>query len=378
FVPLERLARATGAMPAVGGNRLHFLSTYEEIADQLVADIDAAEDHVHVIFFIYRDDAVGRRVGEALMRAARRGVVCRVLADETGSWRMFTSLGPRMVDAGVYVQMAMPVNPLRRRLSRFDLRNHRKLVVIDGRVGYIGSWNCANAGFAKGADWPLIDLMARVTGPGVLQCQLMFVEDWQFETGEVLDDEWTFPQLSREGESIVQSLPSDPLNPMLPVRDLTVAVLYEARRRVTISTPYLIPDEVLTHALISAVRRGVQVDVILPAASDHPYVDAAARAHARDLIATDVNVYMYQKGFLHTKALTVDDRFGMVGSANFDIRSFRLNIEANLLVYSEENCRQLREIQEGHIAGAERFDPYARNWLVRIGEHYAKLLSPLM
>jgi len=377
----EQLAEAGGALGALGGNDLETITDSAGITRLLVADIDQAVHHVHLVFYIFLDDQTGRAVGEALIGAAGRGVCCRVIADAVGSHKMFPTLGRQMREAGVELFAALPINPLRRSVARFDLRNHRKVAVIDGQVAYLGSWNIADPTY--GRDWcpPYHDIMVRLRGPAVAEAQLLFLEDLSYEAGalpENVDELFPDPQVA--GDLAVQVLPSGPMYPSTPVRDIAVLAIHQAIRRVLLTTPYLVPDEALTLALRLAAQRGVQLDILLPERSDGRIVDAVGRSYVRQLVAEGANVYFYRGGVLHAKTLTVDDTVGMVGSANFDVRSFHLDVEANLLIYSHPAITALRNVQENYLHQCRRLDQDAIDrigWPRKMVEDVAKLLSPL-
>ena len=377
---IARAAQAGGALPAVGGNGVEFSIQHEQTLDWLVRDIDAATNHVHLVFYIIGTDGVAGRVVEALERAAARGVACRVVADARGSHQFLKRLAPRLRRAGVRVVPAMRFNPLTGRLARLDLRNHRKIAIIDGRVGYIGSWNIVDPGFRPKARGLYHDLMARVHGPAVLHLQLLFLEDWKLEAGESLSSDEVLVSPEPAGQVVMQLMPSGPLYPFPVVRDHTVELLSLARRRVILTTPYFIPDEAVMLSLRLAAQRGVEVNVIVPARSDSHLVDAAGRAYCAEMTDATVRVHCYRGGFLHAKSMTVDDEIGMVGSANFDIRSFSLDIEANLVLYTATAVRALREIQEQYMAQSVSFAEQwnGRGWLRRVADDSAKLISPLV
>jgi cardiolipin synthase len=376
---IARAAEACGALPPSGGNAVEFSIQHEQTLEWLLRDIDAARNHVHLVFYIIGDDCVGRRVVEALERAAARGVACRVVADALGSRLFLRRLAPRLSSKGIRVVPAMHFSLLKGRFNRVDVRNHRKIAVIDGRVGYIGSWNIVDPGFRPAAKGLYHDLMARVRGPAVLHLQLLFLEDWTLEAGESLscDDVLVKPEVA--GDIATQLMPSGPLYPFSPVRDQTVELLGMARRRVILTTPYFIPDEAVMLSLRLAAQRGVEVNVIVPARSDMRLTDAAGRAYCAQLIDAKVHVYCYRAGFLHAKSMTVDDEIGMVGSANFDMRSFGLDIEANLILCTATAVKALREIQDLYIAGSVPFVEQwkDRSWLRRVADDSAKLVSPL-
>ncbi|MEW6356030.1 MAG: cardiolipin synthase [Planctomycetota bacterium] len=381
WAQIENLAESVGALPAVGDNEARFIIDPEIMTSRLVEDIDAAQHHVHMVFYIFLDDKTGRRVGEALARAVERGVRCRVLADAIGSRTMFKTLGRWMQERGIELLPALSFNPLRKRLARIDLRNHRKILVADGKVGYLGSWNVADPDFGPKRVPEYHDMMLRVRGPAVHQLQLLFLEDWNSETREFPADEDLFPPAQGEGGAILQALPSGPLYPSMPFPDLPIAAINEARRRVVITTPYFAPDEALLLALRLAVRRGVEVDIIVPFRSDSLFIDAAARAYCRQLLDEHVNLYSYRLGFLHAKTLTVDDNFALMGTANYDIRSFKLDVEANFLIYSKNDVEVLRTLQEGYMKDSERWDREtldSRPFWQRQFDYCAKLLSPIL
>jgi cardiolipin synthase len=374
------LAQSLGDFPILGGNNFELLPQTDEAMDRIIADIDAAEHDVHLLFYIYADDATGRRVADALARAVRRGVTCRVLVDAVGSRHMCRTLGSDMKEKGILLREAMPVGLFRRRAARVDLRNHRKLAVIDGRIGYTGSQNIVNADYGhRGLVWK--DLMVRLVGPVVLELQGVFLSDWYFETGEILDGEDIFPPPAIQGSLLAQTLPSGPNYPTDNYQRLLVAALYAARERAILTTPYFVPDEPFMQALEVAVRRGVKVDLIVPERTDQILVGAASRAYYDSLLAAGVNVFFYRQGLMHSKTMSIDRSLALIGTGNFDIRSFTLDFEVNLIFYGPEMTDRLREVQDGYIQDSVPLDPPAWNRRPRIrrfGQNMAKLFSPLL
>ncbi|HUT78343.1 MAG TPA: cardiolipin synthase [Polyangia bacterium] len=374
------LAERLGYMPIFGGNDAQLITETGEVIDRLVADIDAAEHHVHLLFYIWANDATGRRVSEALARAVKRGVKCRVLVDAVGSRPMLRRLAPEMTGQGIEVQEALPVGLFRRRMARIDLRNHRKVAVIDGRIGYTGSQNIVDASYGhKDLAWR--DMMVRLTGPIVLELQAVFLIDWYHETDEGLDGAELFPEPPRTGEIPVQTLPSGPNYPTENYQRIVVAALYAARQHVIITTPYFVPDEAFLQAIEVAVLRGVEVEVILPRRCDQIMVGAASRAYYDDLLRLGAKLHLYDKGLLHAKTMSIDDAVALIGSSNFDIRSFALNFEISLLFYGPRVTEELRRQQNRYIAESARLS--AEQWDARpagakILQNIAKLLSPLL
>jgi len=374
------LAEHLGFMPILGGNRVELMNRNEEVIERLIADIRAAEHHVHLLFYIYADDTTGHRVAKALADAAARGVRCRVLVDAVGSRAMYKRMAPQMRRQGIEVFRALPANPFRRRMARLDLRNHRKLAVIDGRVAYTGSQNLVNADYGR-RDLAWHDMMVRITGPVVLELQAVFVSDWYFETDEILDSDDIFPEPIRAGRVPAQTLPSGPSYPTENYQRMVVAALHAARRRVTITTPYFVPDEPFMQAMEVAVLRGVEVELVVPERFDQILVGAATRAFYDDLLAAGVSVYLYQPGLVHAKTMSIDDAWAMIGTSNFDIRSFALNFEINMVFFGVEVAEQLRARQQEYIEQSirlSRSEWQQRPRYRRMGHYVARLLAPLL
>ena len=292
-----------------------------------------------------------------MARAAQRGVACRVLADAVGSRRLFRRLAPYLRQRGVRIFPALPANLWRLPFKRLDLRNHRKLAVIDGRVAFTGSQNIVEASYGHKRAGVWHDIMARITGPVVRQLQGIFLEDWFYETGELLEDAALFPSCPPDGPIAVQVVPTGPDQPTELFQDLIVRAIFLARRRVVITSPYFIPNEATLLAMRLAALRGVEVDLVIPKRSDHRLVNAAGSFYCEYLMRYGVRVFLFQQGMLHAKTLTVDDELAMFGSANYDIRSFALNFELNLFVHARRGgagdaplaAGLSRPIDSGHV-----------------------------
>ncbi len=378
---LVHLAEHVGGLPVVSGNSLFLMSDTDVVIDRLIADIDAARQHVHLLFYIFKDDKVGQRVAEALIGAARRGVMCRVLADAVGSRRLFRHLAPALRRQGVRIFPVLPAPLWRIPFSRLDLRNHRKLAVIDGAVAFAGSQNIVEASYGHKRAGIWHDLMARITGPVVRQLQGIFLEDWFYETGEMLEDAALFPSSPAAGPAAVQVVPTGPNLATELFQDLIVRAIFLARKRVVITSPYFIPNEAMLLALRLAALRGVQVDLVLPKRSDHPIVTAAGNFYCEYLMRHGARVFLFQPGMLHAKTLTIDDELAMFGSANYDIRSFSLNFELNLFVYAEEAVREMRRLQQNYLDQSRpaSLDQWPGRTLAgRLKMNLAKLFSPLL
>jgi cardiolipin synthase A/B len=324
---------------------------------ELIEAIEAATEHIHVSFYIWLDDGNGGRVADAITAAARRGVTCRVMADALGS-RDFVR-GPRwrqLREAGAHLQISLQDIPRmgNAAVGRVDLRNHRKLVVIDNRIAFCGSQNCADPQFlvkAKYAPW--IDILLRCEGPVVRQAQHLFLATWIAETGE--EDLYGLPAAAPEPKRyddgvVAQMFGTGPTTPGNTMSDSFVSALYAAERELIITTPYFVPDQALLRAVCAAPRRGVETTLVVPARNDSLLVAAACRSAYADLLRSGVRLFEYPLGLLHTKTLTVDARITLVGSANMDRRSLELNFENNLLVLDPVVTATIRDRQLGYIS----------------------------
>jgi cardiolipin synthase len=372
------LAENLGGMPILGGNAIELLVDYDDTIARIAADIDGAANHVHLLFYIFADDHATAPVVEALGRAAARGVRCRVLADAIGSHTGLRTLRPKLAALGVAVHALLPIRLAPWRKARLDLRNHRKIAVIDGRVGYTGSQNLVAADFKGGS---FEDLMVRVTGPVVLDLQYVFVADWFLETDEVLDGEAEFPCPEVAGDAPAQALASGPDFPTQNNQRLIVALVHGARRRVVLTTPYFVPDEPLLQAMQTAALSGVEVHLVASEQTDNRVVKLAQASYYEDLLEAGVSVHVYQRRFLHAKHLSVDDRVALIGTSNLDIRSFALNAEVMLMIYDHDVTARLAAEQERYFADSRLLslaEWRRRPFGAKLAENLARLLSPLL
>lgn len=351
LIPSCQLATKLGDFPPTFGNALEYLTDYQGAIDALIRDIDKAQHHVHLLYYIYGDDPVAQKVTDALARAAHRGVECRVLVDSVGSHDALQNVGPELADAGVEWVEVMPVGLFRTKAARFDLRNHRKIAVIDGRIGHIGSQNIIAPDFVSGH--PHKELVVRITGPIVAQLQAVFLTDHFIETGRGTAPEPYFPKPEATGEVEAQILPSGPAYPRENHLNLLVSLVHAARKSIILVTPYFVPDAIFLHALIGACDRGVEVDMVVPMHPDQKISHWAQESHYEELLEAGVRIHRYRLGFLHAKHLTIDGAIAVIGSTNIDIRSFALNAEASLLLYDAPSISLLAEINRRTIADAE-------------------------
>jgi cardiolipin synthase len=353
----------------------------------MIFDIDAAKSTCHFEFYIWEAGGIADQVVEALVRAQQRGVTCRVLVDAMGSRSFLRSpMAAKLRHAGVQVKDALPGGLWRMSLVRFDLRQHRKVVVIDGRIGYTGSLNMADPRLFKQSagvgQW--IDAMVRIEGPAVEALAITFLADWYIETDANLADLQISgdarPQPSR-GESTVQVMPSGPSLARNAVEQVLLSAVYSARKELVLTTPYFVPSEPLTLALVAAARRGVKVILIVPARVDSQLVKYASGAYKQTLLEAGVRIAAFDGGLLHTKSVTVDGAHSLFGSVNLDPRSMRLNFEILLAIYDPQFTSQLRALQQTYIDDSSLIDldDYkARPRLKQTAENFARLLAPLL
>ncbi|WP_414474815.1 cardiolipin synthase [Microvirga sp. M2] len=374
-----RLVQNLGHFPALNGNGADLLTQYDQTLERIAADIDAATDHVHLLFYIFADDASGRMIIASLARAVERGVVCRVLIDALGSHAWAPQVIKALEGAGVTAHLVLPVRLLRRRSIRADLRNHRKIAVIDGQIGYVGSQNIVDADFNPRVTNQ--ELVVRVCGPVVLELQAVFVADWFLETDQVLKGPGLFPDPVRGGEVVAQALPSGPDYPTAGIERVIEAFIHGAREKVVITTPYFIPSETLLHALETAVLRGVEVHIVLSKPVDQMLVHLAQRSYYTELLEAGIKIHLYRDKLLHAKHLSIDRDISLIGSSNMDMRSFTLNSEISLVLFDRELTARLIGEQARYFASSDLLlgeQWKTRSFARKIIENIARLLTPLL
>ncbi len=375
-------ASISGDFP-VGGNDIEIFEEADDLFARMVEDIEAAEQHVHIEFYIALEDRTTAPVFAALERAALRGVACRLLLDGIGSRALLLSeRHSQLRAAGVQVVEALPVGIVRRRFGRIDLRNHRKIVVIDRAIGYIGSHNLAAKDFkVKERYAPWIDATMRVAGPAANDLQKIFAEDWFLETDEELWNLIGQGVLDGHTSALAQVLGTGPATYESAMPQLILSIVHLAEEEVVLTTPYFVPDEPALASLLTAARRGVRTVLVVPEQNDSWLVKLASRKFYQRLLDAGVEIWHYRGGLLHAKTIVVDGKTSLMTSANLDRRSFELNLEASLVVYDGETSRRLRAVQERYLARSRRIS--AREWHARpawkrLVENAVGLLSPLL
>ena len=380
---LARLAEQISGGAPVRGNSLELFGDTDEVISRMEADIDGATEHCHFLFYIWLDDKAGTRIGEALMRAASRGVECRVLVDGVGS-KVFlkSSLCRHMRSGGVRVQAALPANALRAIFARLDLRNHRKIAVIDRELAWTGSQNLAEASFAPKPKYaPWVDCVVRIEGPVAKELHLLFVEGWYLDTDESLVDFLRESVPLREDGVIAQVVASGPNFRNQAATQLIQSCIHEADREIVLTTPYFVPDTATIVNLATAGRRGIDVTVVVPKRNDSHLVALASRANYAPLLNAGVKILEFEGGLLHAKTITIDRQVGLVTSSNLDRRSFDLNFEAGVLVFDSDFASNLRFLQQSYMdrsVKVSRDEWNRRHWARTVVENAAGLLSPLL
>lgn len=381
LVAVERIGRRLGDMPATEGNDVHVYDDADQIYAALEEAIRSARHHVHLEYYIWQPDETGRQFRDLLVEKARQGVECRLLLDAVGCFRLRKSFTRPLLDAGVELAWFLPVRPLRRRWSP-HLRNHRKIAVIDGHTAFVGSQNIGDEyrGRLKRLS-PWYDSHMRIRGSAALFLQQTFAEDWTFAARRDLSEEVYFPEPPASGGSIVQVLPTGPDQGVGTLEKLLFGALESARSNIRIATPYFVPSHAVCLAIAHARQRGVHVRIVLPSRTDMRLVLWAARSFYQELLEGGVEIYEFDRGMLHSKIMTVDDRWCMLGSANMDVRSFRLNFEVTALVYDQQVATTLARSVDERCRHARRItlrDAAARTIRQQLIEGMARLFAPLL
>jgi cardiolipin synthase len=386
-IALQKQAGTIAGFPSLPGNRLQLLQDYEEIFHSLIEAVTRSRRSCHLEFYIWHAGGFADELLQAVISAARRGVTCRVLLDALGSKSFLQgAMAVQLRGAGVELAVSLPVGLLTSFMTRADLRNHRKLAVIDGEVAYTGSQNLVDPRFFKQdagvGQW--VDAMLRLEGPVVEALGGLFIHDWEIATGEGLESlaaTHDVRAVAEQGAVPVQVVPSGPIPQPLAILQLVLGAIYAAQREVIITTPYFVPDESLLTALLSAAQRGVDITLILPARNDSRLVDLAGKAVFPDLLEAGVRIAAFEGGLLHTKSITIDGEFALFGSVNMDMRSLWLNFELSLLIYDQEITASIKRMQQGYLADSRSLDRHAwrrRPFARRFVENAVHLLAPLL
>lgn len=388
YEPFVNLIAQLTEMPSMAGNTVELLPDYVGAVDRIVQDIDAAKRFVHVEYFMFADDKIGAPVIDALVRARERGVICRVLIDHLGNIGYHGPVLKRLGAAGIPVHQMLPAKPFDNQWNRIDLRNHRKIIVVDGVIGFTGSQNLIEDTYHKRSNIRrgihYIELVVRVTGPVVRELNAAFITDWYSETEDLLDER-TAPEMRVRtpvtGDVLCQVLPSGPGYEHDNNLMLFVSLIHAARRRIIIVNPYVVPEETTLLALTTAAQRGVEVTLVVSEIGDQFLVYHAQGSYYEELLKAGVRICRYRAPvILHSKSMSIDDDFAVIGSSNMDIRSFQLNLEVTLVCYDARVVADLRKIEAEYIRCSHLLDLetwQSRPLLTRFIDNLARLTSAL-
>ena len=350
---------------------------------ELLKDIAAARHHIHIDMYIIEDDALGRLMTDALIDKAKSGVEVRIIYDDVGCWKVKHSFFEKMRESGIEIVPFLPVR-FPSFTSKVNYRNHRKLVVIDGVIGYVGGMNIALR-YVKGTgSQPWRDTMLRLTGGIVYSLQRSFLVDWYFVDRTLISDRKYYPPLDTtvENSCLAQLVTSGPTAKYPEIMQGYVRAITAARHYVYIETPYFLPNEPVLFALKTAAMAGVDVCLLCPYHSDARYTEWASRSYLRELSEAGARIFLYETGFMHSKLMIVDDSLSTCGSTNVDFRSFENNFELNVFIYDEGTALRLKKIFHddlSHSIPLTSIPSWNRpHFFKRLWESFARLLSPLL
>ncbi|PHM64078.1 cardiolipin synthetase [Xenorhabdus stockiae] len=385
--PLFQLCERRQQIKGVRGNQMQLITSYEQSLKSLINDIETAEHSIEMVFYIWQAGGLVDQVTDALMRAAKRGVRCRIMVDSAGSWQFFRSPYPDMMrKTGIEFVESLKVNIFRLFLRRMDLRQHRKIILIDNYISYTGSMNMVDPRFFKQnagvGQW--IDIMVRMEGPVTTTLGIIYAFDWEMETGQRQlpppPDTNIMPFEQASGHT-AQVIASGPGFPDELIQQSLMTAIFAAREQLILTTPYFVPSDDLMHAICTAAMRGVDVSIVVPSQNNSFLVRWASRAFFTELLEAGVKIYQFEGGLLHTKSVLVDGQLSMVGSVNLDMRSLWLNFEITVVIDDELFGSDLMLVQQDYITRSVLLD--SEEWQKRpvrqrVLERLCYFFSPLL
>ena len=373
--------------PLTAGNTARLLINGEEKFPAVIHALEEATDHIHIEYYIYENDKIGKSIEEILIRKAKQGVTVRFIYDDFGSRGIRKNIAVRLKNAGVETYPFYKISFLRM-VNHLNYRNHRKIIVIDGKKAFVGGINVSDKYINEPASMNKLfwrDTHLMFEGPGVYYLQYLFISDWNFCSGKSLENiKHYFPDEYRNkppGDKIIQIAASGPDSITPTILYSLLYAIYQAQEEILITTPYFIPDQSLMDALIVAALAGVSVQLLVPEKSDSKLVALAASSYYADLLSAGVKIFFYQDGFVHAKTLVVDQKIAVIGTANMDLRSFDLNFEVNAIVYDDEFAASLANVFNADTKDALILDKDAwsnRSISRKFLEKIARLVSPLL
>ena len=380
YQPLSTLLSNSSQSSLLYGSDITIYTNGTDKLLDLLKEISNATHHIHLQYYIFCDDETGYKVQKALIKKAREGVKVRVLYDDVGCWNVKNRFFKEMQDAGIevyaFLKVVFPILT-----SKVNYRNHRKIVVIDGRIGFMGGMNIADR-YDKGTSWGTWrDTHFKIIGKGVHGLQSAFLIDWYVVSKKLLNDKIYYPPAQIYSDNIMQIATSGPVGQWRTLLQAAIFVIANAKKYIFIQTPYFLPTEGLNQALQTAALGGVDVRLMLPKRSDTRTANMATHSFIDEMVKAGVKVYFYKPGFLHSKLVISDDRIACIGSANMDFRSFEHNFEINAFIYQREFTLQMKKVFMHDMQNCERLVPskwLKRPWKQRIAESFMRLFSPLL
>lgn len=362
-------------------NEIRVLTNGEQKFVSLFEDLKNAQNHIHLEYYIFRDDELGNELLNILINKVKAGVEVRVIFDALGCHTLSKSFIQKMRNSGIEVHLFFPLK-FPHIFQTLNYRNHRKLVVIDGEIGYLGGLNVGNEYISKDPKFGFWrDTHLRLVGESVQMMQITFLNDWYFLTKEELVDSCFYPEPKATGEALIQILAGGPDSWQEPMKELFFTLVETAQKEILLTTPYFIPDESMMMALKSAALSGLKVVILVQGIPDHQLPYLASATYFEELLKSGIEIYRYMRGILHNKVLIIDQKVSLVGSANFDIRSFQVDFELSALIYSSETAKRLYEdflhdLQDSTLLDYREFSQ--RKLWQRIKEANAALLAPML
>ena len=387
FEELANLLLKDNMSPLTSNNNVKLLINGENKFPELIKALKEAKDHIHLEYYIYEDDEIGKLIQSILIQKANEGINVRFIYDDYGSRSIRKTLVPEMQSKGI---MAFPFFKIRfiTFANRLNYRNHRKIIVIDGKTAFIGGINISDRYINDPADLKKLfwrDTHLRIDGPGAQYLQHLFLCDWNFCADTKLEpDDVFFPPLNRipvHAHKIVQIAASGPDSHTPDILYSILQAINLATEEIIISTPYFIPNESLLDALCVASLGGVKIKLLVPLKSDSSFIDHAVRSYYLEILNAGIEIYQYTKGFMHAKTMVCDRKIAMIGTANMDIRSFDLNFEVNAIVYDKQIANELHDIFIEDLKDSVKLDLISwskRPWYKKLIENAVRLVSPLL
>lgn len=367
--------------PITTNNDVKILINGEETFDEMIRAISEARHHIHIEYFIIKDSEIGRKIQQLLIKKAKEGVEVRLIYDAVGSWRLKKDFFKLLLEAGVKVKPFLPVTlPIFG--SRLNYRNHRKILIIDGKTGFLGGLNIGDEYLGKSERFGFWrDTHLKIRGEAIYVLQVIFLKDWHFVSKEEVQSLAYFPKQGDCGRTALQVVSSGPDVYWQSIHQGIFTAISAASKCVLITTPYLIPDESILLALKTAALRGVDVRILMPGKPDHRTVFWASKSHYMELLETGVKIFQYEKGFIHSKTIIIDDDFTTIGTTNLDIRSFHLNFEVNAFIYNEKINESMKKHFDEDVGLSKEITlkEYGKRSIIdRMKESLARLLSPIL